>query len=137
VLLGVYCHFCAETTGFAGRYYGSNENIGPRVIFVNKDGGKGPAKNVPRSRCKCSNRFKGYCKSCEGEGFVDDGALGRSPDFSEFGGDKGLDPGWSNNTDPIRSVLGGTSGGGVSTSDSGYGGDHSNAPQMTSDGQQY
>jgi hypothetical protein len=125
----VYCHFCGETA-FVGRYFGSNENIAPRVVFINNDA-KEPAYNRPRSRCRCSNKFKGYCKACEGEGFVDDGIDGRGPDFSEFGGDKGLDPAWSNNTDPIRSILGSGGGGGAAAAggggDSAYGDSASSA----------
>jgi len=37
---------------------------------------------------------------------VDDGDDGKHRDFSDFGGDKGLDPGWGNNPDPIRCALG-------------------------------
>lgn len=86
---------------------------------MGKKNGAGPTRN----KCKCSNKFKGSCKRCQGEDFVDDGDDGAQPDFTDFGGDQGLDPGWGNKPDPIRSALGG--GGGMGSNSGGGGGDTS------------
>ncbi|CAL8142161.1 unnamed protein product [Orchesella dallaii] len=105
-LVGVYCHFCGET-GSGGRYYGSNQNIVAATALYTKRAAHA-GDTTENNHCRCSNKFKGRCNSCEGDNFVDDGELGSPKDFSNFGGDSGFDyPGRGANAgDPMRGFLG-------------------------------
>lgn len=108
-----------------GHLYSSDENM-TRVMYIGKTKNGGPPGPKKGNKCKCGNRFKGSCKKCEGEDFVDDGQDGRVPDWSDHGGDKGLDPDWGNKPDPLRSALGGTgNSGGGNSGDNSWGGGNS------------
>lgn len=61
---------------------------------------------IPKRKCKCSDKFKGLCKNCEGEDFVgSDGGVRGPPDYTKFGGDKGLSLGDNDTGNPLESLV--------------------------------